>query len=298
MSNGGFQEKSEQTAFFARGRGHSRGRGRGRGRGGSRGRGRGEQRNSQNNEAQRSQNNNARKEIESWNCLEKRHISRFCEAPRREGRANHNQRGSDVNASDANQEKTNTHIRDGACIGVDLRSLSAMTPDELNNSWYLYSSASNHMSGMFNCFKNYRDFKQPVSVKLGDGRIVKAVGIGDIEILSWNGKKWDQRFLADVYYMPAMEYNPFFVRCGHRSRNYRNDKKKRDLFYREDEPVAIVKKAEFGNLYCLNFKPRSGESALAAKTIDEPKYVTKGDQYLRLWHERMAPKILFKYAAF
>lgn len=65
------------------------------------------------------------------------------------------------------------------------------------------------MSYKRECFTNFRKLYQPRSIKIGDGTYVEALGIGEINVLAFDGKDWNSKHLVDVLYVPEIKYNLF-----------------------------------------------------------------------------------------
>lgn len=77
------------------------------------------------------------------------------------------------------------------------------------DAWYLDSGATQHMSGRRECFKNCVELDVPHPVTIGNGDVIEAVGMGDIDVLVYNGKKWIKKHLESVWYVPMLFVNLF-----------------------------------------------------------------------------------------
>jgi hypothetical protein len=66
--------------------------------------------------------------------------------------------------------------------------MMAITNDDLNKqeSWYLDTSCSNHMSGHKNWLVNYDPSRQS-AIRFADSRTIKSEGVGDVLIKGKNG---------------------------------------------------------------------------------------------------------------
>ena len=75
--------------------------------------------------------------------------------------------------------------------------------DQGNDTWFLDTGASNHMTGRRDVFTEL-DTTVGGTVKFGDGSIVEIKGRGTILFACGNG---DHRALADAYYIPRLRSN-------------------------------------------------------------------------------------------
>lgn len=75
--------------------------------------------------------------------------------------------------------------------------------------WYLDSDASSHMTGRRDWFKDYKEFQEPISIKIRNGVEIKAHGKGHINVSVNTGSKWEEKYLKDVMYVPKLAYNLF-----------------------------------------------------------------------------------------
>jgi hypothetical protein len=72
--------------------------------------------------------------------------------------------------------------------------------------WWVDCGATNHMSPFKELFVKYRMYEHPVSIKMGDGRVVKSLGVGCIRIVKPNEV---EGVLLDVEYVPRLKQNLF-----------------------------------------------------------------------------------------
>ncbi|XP_032458138.1 uncharacterized protein LOC116738705 [Nasonia vitripennis] len=77
------------------------------------------------------------------------------------------------------------------------------------NLWYKDSGASSHMTHHKDWFLNYEPFKRLTWVHIGDVSLLEACGLGEINVLSFNGKSWNLSHLSNVVYVPDLKYNLF-----------------------------------------------------------------------------------------
>jgi transposase InsO family protein len=83
--------------------------------------------------------------------------------------------------------------------------MMAITIEDLNKqeSWYLDTGCSNHMTGHKSWLINY-DASRSSTIRFADGRTLKSEGVGDVLI---KGKNGNQALITDVLYVPDMKSN-------------------------------------------------------------------------------------------
>lgn len=89
--------------------------------------------------------------------------------------------------------------------------VSPMT--DVDNQFYLDSGCSAHMSPDKNLFINYEEVTNEY-VTVGDGKRLKAVGKGKIDVSAFNGDNYLPTSLSDVLYVPELTKNLFSMRCA------------------------------------------------------------------------------------
>jgi hypothetical protein len=60
------------------------------------------------------------------------------------------------------------------------------------------------MSNQRRWFQNFKHYQEPKFVRIGNGKLIPAIGSGNIDILAYNGKNWIPKFLSDVLYVPNL----------------------------------------------------------------------------------------------
>lgn len=69
--------------------------------------------------------------------------------------------------------------------------------------WFLDSGASKHMTKHREWFSSYKDLsRNPVSIIIGDDKVMHAVGIGDVACDAYNGESWHRITLQNVLHIP------------------------------------------------------------------------------------------------
>ena len=80
--------------------------------------------------------------------------------------------------------------------------------------WLVDSGVSSHMTLEKELLSDYREFKKPEKVALGDGRMVEAMGVGNVRVImvfKVSEPKWS--VLHRVSYVPKLACNLFSVRA-------------------------------------------------------------------------------------
>lgn len=144
------------------------------------------------------------------------------------------------------------------------------------DDWYMDSGATEHMSCRREWFRNFETLNVPHPVRIGNGEIINAVGRGDIDVLVYDGRAWQQRYLAGVLYVPKMVVNLFSQgRCLDKG-CVMSAMSGECEFKRDGETVAVGVR-ETG-LYKMLIR--------AAQTQSNANVAMK--EGIRLWHERLA----------
>jgi prepilin-type processing-associated H-X9-DG protein len=60
-------------------------------------------------------------------------------------------------------------------------------------------------------FLTYEAFDTPAMVCIGDGGYIEAHGKGHINMLMFDGNRWNKNHLVDVLHVPKLNYNLFSV---------------------------------------------------------------------------------------
>ena len=81
--------------------------------------------------------------------------------------------------------------------------------------WLIDSGASSHMTKEKHVLMNFQEFEEPENVALGDGRVVKALGYGRVQMnMLFPGTEAKKAVLYDVLYVPKLTCNLFSVRAA------------------------------------------------------------------------------------
>lgn len=88
--------------------------------------------------------------------------------------------------------------------------VSCLLCEDSNNEyddWLLDSGASRHLCNKREWFSSLRPLSMPGAVRVGDARLIYAVGIGDINVRMREGDGWTNWKLCDVWYVPRISRN-------------------------------------------------------------------------------------------
>jgi hypothetical protein len=145
--------------------------------------------------------------------------------------------------------------------------------------WYLDSGATDHMSNQRRWFQNFKHYQEPKFVRIGNGKLIPAIGSGNIDILAYNGESWIPKFLSDVLYVPDLTYNLFSLGATlDKGIQYQSDDRTCRLF----KGANVVAVGERRNkLFEMKFRSRISNpesQANAAASVDS----------LQTWHNRLA----------
>ena len=140
------------------------------------------------------------------------------------------------------------------------------------NSWIVDSGATAHMSYCKNKFSNYQTLDTPIKVCVGDGRVLDAVGRGDVNMCFClpTGQLKNSK-LNNVLFVPDLSKNLISVSMA--AKNGRStifNDKHCQFFNNKNECIAYATKK--GNLYYLNCSNDSTYSVCENDT---------------LWHRRL-----------
>ena len=87
--------------------------------------------------------------------------------------------------------------------------------------WLVDSGASSHMTNQREILTDYQEFKHPEKVRLGDGRTVDAVGVGNVCVnMQFKVSKPKRCVIYNVLFVPKLACNLFSVRAAAAKGNY------------------------------------------------------------------------------
>lgn len=149
--------------------------------------------------------------------------------------------------------------------------------------WYLDSGASDHMTKEMKWLSDYEEFNVPKSVTIGNGETILAYGTGDVNILAFNGRSWESKYLSKVLYVPQLKLNLFSQgQALDKGYQFKSDKVKCKLIKSGSIVAVGVRKQK---LFMMMFK------VIVARNIGNGEghanVVIKQESF-KVWHERLA----------
>lgn len=170
------------------------------------------------------------------------------------------------NSSDSRMKGNSDNAFCCQSIGKFLPSMS----DECD--WYMDSGATEHMASNRTFFKNYKSLEQRRPVRIGDGRFMYALGIGDIDVDAYDGENWISKHMLAVLHSNLFSQGTVLDKGG---RLISNNQK---CEFIKDGRIVAVGMGEKG-LYkmLIRSKPSFGSNA----------NVAKGCENIHIWHERL-----------
>lgn len=158
----------------------------------------------------------------------------------------------------------------------------AVNKENTKNNWYLDSGASDHMTFRREWLKGYSELEVPMNVRIGSGALIPALGVGNVDILAYNGKEWIQKQLKNVLFVPNITMNLLSQSCVLDKGFDLLSDSKQCKFVRKGNHESIVAVGERqSQLFQMRFKvqsPAQFSANLAMKDV----------LTLKDWRERLA----------
>uniref|UniRef100_A0A0A9YMV4 Retrovirus-related Pol polyprotein from transposon TNT 1-94 n=1 Tax=Lygus hesperus TaxID=30085 RepID=A0A0A9YMV4_LYGHE len=174
-----------------------------------------------------------------------------------------------------NNEKSHDkgHKSDMKNAFISLALINSEVSDD-SDYFYLDSAASDHMTPRNTSFSNYRACKK--IIKIGDGSVLEAVGVGDLSVTTMVGNESVESVLMNVLHVPGLKMNLFSVpqalAKGHTLIG------KENLCQLVKGGKIFAEARLVGKVYVLKFKIVDATAASA---------VSKRDSLFH-WHQRLA----------
>lgn len=152
----------------------------------------------------------------------------------------------------------------------------AMLSDAIlgESCWYLDSGATDHMTGHQEWFESITEIDR--SVKIGDGSLLKATGVGDIYVLVNVNSKWTPTVLKNVMLVPELKINLFSVGAALEKGYTLVGDSETCRLEKNGEVCALANRQ--GKIYVMDIK--------IDQTIACPSVSTTNS--LMVWHEKLA----------
>jgi hypothetical protein len=147
----------------------------------------------------------------------------------------------------------------------------------MDQDWYADSGASEHMTHSKKWIYNYKELQNPIKIKIANGGVIEAVGHGDIQIKTFDGRKWSEGELKSVLYVPDLQCNLFSI-SSVTEKGYSFEIERNGCKIIKDNEVKILGKRE-GKLYklILKFEENAFLGTYSGKV-----------ENLYIWHEKLA----------
>ena len=153
----------------------------------------------------------------------------------------------------ANNAETRPMNSDGIEKESMYHALPAGNITENSNAWIVDSGASCHMCHNKGMFTNFTNLKKEIEVALGDGRLMKATGIGVILLkMRINGNTTEICKLSDVLYVPDLTINLLSVSKVVNAGNVTLFTETGCKIINRNQQV-IARAYKVGNLYYINY---------------------------------------------
>lgn len=159
--------------------------------------------------------------------------------------------------------KKKTHkAKNVTCDDAEDSSESAFVTKEANPTdrpqqveWLIDSGASKHMTCDKEILQEYQQFSKAQSVKLGDGRVVDALGVGNVNMkMTFKISDVKNVTMYDVLYVPKLSGNLFSVGAAAKKGNTVHFKKSRCYIRGKDGTLQGMGTQRADGLYQLDVK--------------------------------------------
>lgn len=154
--------------------------------------------------------------------------------------------------------------------------LCCLSVSSEKDAWYNDSGATEHMSCRREWFKNYVEFEMARGVRIGNGDRMQAVGYGDIDVLVYDGERWNAKYLENAWYVPLLFTNLFSQgRCLDKGLK---------MFANSDSCEFLDR----GKKVAIGIRQNGLYKMLIKTNVSEQHAMIAVQQSLRTWHEKLA----------
>ncbi|KAJ8938026.1 hypothetical protein NQ314_011623 [Rhamnusium bicolor] len=164
---------------------------------------------------------------------------------------------------------------DSSAYICDISSLYSASINVEENEWICDSGASVHMTSERKWFTELKPIDKPIYVKIANDKMIAATGTGTIEIQAFVDRKWHDRVMYDVLYIPELSRSLFSVGVMTDKNFTHHSYKNRCEFRDRDGKVSCVGTRN-NNFWVMNFR---------VKTPPECNISSKSS--MKLWHDRL-----------
>lgn len=117
-----------------------------------------------------------------------------------------------IDKEEMNQGSKSTQAFVGTSININENVFTTVGfADQNIDTWWLDSGATEHMCFNQTLFNEINGLKIKKQVKVGNGTLLEVRGTGNIKLRSWNGQKWLDTELKNVFFVPELKVNLFSV---------------------------------------------------------------------------------------
>lgn len=174
---------------------------------------------------------------------------------------------------------------EGASALMAVTSPGLLSPS--STTWICDSGATDHMCGQLHLFSNFAAVPQgSFSITMANKKVIFCQGIGDVDLVAWNGQQFENITLKRVLYLPELGRNLFSIHAAaEKGATFKFNAKSCEVFR---EGRVLAKGTKVGKLYLMSFREPASAAAAAAENKAEANLSERDFQnHIRLWHERL-----------
>lgn len=150
------------------------------------------------------------------------------------------------------------------------------------DAWHFDSGATEYMAKRREIFYDYIKLAVLHPVRIGNGDLMYAVGVGKVNVDVFDGSKWVAKFISDVLHVPEIHTNLFSQgRCL--DKGYVLHSTANKCIIRDGNRVVAMGERTHGGLYKMLIRNKLPTSTQISSANVAAKVET-----LRVWHERLA----------
>ena len=123
--------------------------------------------------------------------------------------------------------------------------------------WCLDTGATDHMCPDRSLFVRYRQLEQRKKITLTSEDVIFAVGIGNVEVMAYDGRNWIRRVLEDTLHVPESHYHLMSM-SRTLDKGCVMQANSRNCWFKRDGKI-VAQGARSGQLFYMKFKNRVEE---------------------------------------
>ncbi|KAF2897602.1 hypothetical protein ILUMI_08571 [Ignelater luminosus] len=180
------------------------------------------------------------------------------------------------------QQRTKAPHRN-ALIGMTMFNKN-LSDTETEEEWYLDSGCNSHMTLHIKYFSQYTPYTSSNNlIKIGDGRLLEATGIGDIQVIVTVKGEIIESVLKNVLYVPELHLNLFSLGvCMEKGYSVQGEE---DIIYLKKNDKLYVEAIKNKNVFVINMKVDTRENCEENNLLAG---YASGIRSIQDWHERLA----------